>query len=202
MNILSNEQWIETEEGIGQIISLHDCYVEEFSPSFLSGEKNLNDLDYTICHYKLFMNFEGTVRKRSAIFNTNAFYCGELSEKYRKVLGQKIEKNSEAYEKFLKLKSKKPVKVNFDLFFHDTGDVDIGGLKGEIEKLNLAMNKPFIFEDFLRLLSDKNLDIDLIKANKNPNLTLSDFYIRLHNEDYASKDKKLQFKKVELIINS
>ena len=39
------------------------------------------------------------------------------------------------------------------------------------------------------------------KANKNPNLKVPDFYIRLHNENYDSKDKKLLFNKVELIVN-
>jgi len=38
------------------------------------------------------------------------------------------------------------------------------------------------------------------KANKNPNLKVPDYYIRLHNENYDSKDKKLLFNKVELIL--
>lgn len=201
MNTLSNDQWIETEEGIGQVISLHDCYVEKFSPSFLSGEKSLGELDLKICQYKLFMNFEGKIRKRSAIFTLNANYCEKLSDRYRKLRNEVIEQNGEAYDKFQSDKAKKPLKVNFELFFHNESGIDLDSMKESVKGINASLNKPFVFDDFIELVDNKGLAIDFDKANKNPNLKVPDYYIRLHNENYDSKDKKLLFNKVELIVN-
>ena len=75
-------------------------------------------------------------------------------------------------------------------------------IKEEVKGINASLNKPFVFDEFLKFADNKGLAIDLGKANKNPNLKIPDFYIRLYNENYDSKDKKLLFKKVELIINN
>lgn len=199
---INENDWIVTEEGIGQVISMYDRYVEKFSPSFLNSEKRLGEFDFKVCKYKLFMNFDGKIRKRSAIFTTNINYCEELSEKYQKLRDEVLEHNREAFEKFLNLKVNIPLTVNFELFFRNESGINLDVMKGDIKEISASLSKPFGFEEFLRFVDNKGLEIDLDKANKNPNLTAPDFYIRLHNENYATRNKTLLFKKVELIINN
>jgi hypothetical protein len=193
--------WIVTEDGIGQVLSYHNCYVEKYSPSFLRGEKKIGVLDHVICQYKLFMDFEGKIRKRNAILTSNANYCEKLSDKYQKLLNEVIEQNSEAYKKFQSYKAKNSQKINFELFFHNERGVDLDSMKESVKGINASLNKPFVFDDFIKLVDNQGLAIDFAKANKNPNLNIPDYYIRLHNENYGSKDKKLLFNKVELIVN-
>lgn len=39
MKVFEFGEWIATDEGVGQVISTHDFYTEEYSPAFQNSEK-------------------------------------------------------------------------------------------------------------------------------------------------------------------
>ena len=195
------DDWIETEHGIGKVLSLHNCYVEKYSPSFLEGEKKLNDLDCVICKYKLFMNFDGSVRKRNMVLSSNASYCAQLSDEYKGLLNQAIKANENNYEKFLAFKPTKSKPVIVELFFRNKKSTDLELLKKQVTEINNDLQKPFIFDDFEHLLLNKAETIKLQDANKNPDLQPPDYIIRLYNNEYSRSGKNLLFEKVDFTIN-
>ncbi|MET0116408.1 MAG: hypothetical protein ABW090_03180 [Sedimenticola sp.] len=193
-------QWIQTEEGVGQVISTHDLYVEEYSPDFLEGKKEIGELLVRVCVYKILSDYQGKIRKRKIIITSNIEYCDPISNEYKRIINKIIHENPAAFNRFMKLECNKNLYDEHRIFFQNRSH-NIESLKAGIDEINQELNKPFVFKDFKMAVKKHGLDIDFAKANKNPDLRPPDFYISLFNENYAIRNKQALFTKVQITIN-
>jgi len=189
--------WVVNEDGIAQVVSMHSTYIEEFSINYLNGSQAIGDLEYELCAYKVLCNFDGKPRKRNIRLVMNAEYCEPVSGEYLALLSNFKVKHPREYARFTDFKSKVPIKRSYHLSFHYRHP-DLSGLIESVAAIDSELPKPFVFSDFDKLAKTKKLNLDISRAYADPNIQPADFFLRLYNEDLATRDNKMLFWEVRL----
>lgn len=193
-------QWVCALEGLAQIISIHDFYVEEFSPEYMEGKKKPGEYSHSICVYKLLCDYNGKIRKRSLVQYSNIDMCEPVTGEYQILLDKVKTQNLTEFERHQNLTVKKTPVPPVKLFFRYQ-NADLASLNAGINAINHELDKPFIFPDFKKAVENHGLDIDFSKANKKPDLRPPDFYISLYIDNFVVRNKQTLFTKVEGIIS-
>lgn len=201
MQNLTKDQWIVTEEGICQVISTHDYYIEEYSLEYLEGNSDIGDFSKTICVYKILCDYEGNIRKRNIVKYANAKYFGPVSKKYKPTI-EKVKKESpDEFERFIKFTSKKKPFLVETFFFCYEEQSALNDLKLAVEEIGAELGDAFSFQDFKDAVIKEKLDINFSKANINSELRPADFIIALYNNDLIVRNKQAIFAGLRVIVS-
>lgn len=192
-------QWVDALEGIGQVLSLHDFFVEEFNPEIAEGKK-VGDSLLTLCVYKMLCDFKGKVRKRNLVLSCNANMCKPICHDSRLVLDEIQNGKPEAYKKYSDFKSKKPLGEPVDIWLRLPVD-QLDDLRNGIAIVNQKLDKPFTYIEFLEALKANGIDLDFTSMHKQDPVGSSDFIVSFFNKDYLVKDKRALFTDVRGVIN-
>jgi len=201
---IKTNDWVMVDDGLAQVLSMHDLHIEEFMPDYYmpdynGGRTKVGDFLQTMCVYKLLCDYDGKLRKRNRILSCNAAYCSPLDREYEIVI-QKLERlNPDELERFRKVELKKPIRHVFPMFFHQDG-LDLEAIQSEVELIGDNLPKPFVFSDFVAELKNRSVDLDLSRAGANPGITPSSFHIGLVSENYLVRDKRLLLVSVYMSI--
>jgi len=114
---LKTDPWIAGFDGIGHLLSLHPMFIEEFHKTYSEGA-GIGEAHFTRAHYKLFCNFNGSLRKRDHFKDCNADYCSNISTESEKIVKRLISENPENYKRYQKLEPKKNVVEKTELWLH------------------------------------------------------------------------------------
>ncbi len=199
-NELKKGHWVCALEGLAQIDSIHDFYVEQFSSEYLEEKKKVGEFSHRICVYKLLCDYDGKIRKRSLIQYSNVDMCEPVTGEYQILLDKVKIKNLTEYERHQSLIVKKIPVPPVKLFFKHP-NTDLESLSAGINAIDQELDKPFVFPDFKKAVEYQGLDIDFSKANRNPDLRPPDFYISFCCDSFVVRNKQILFTKVEGVIN-
>ncbi len=114
---IENDAWITGFDGIGQLISLHPLFIEEFHENYYKGEA-LGSQFFTTAYYKLFCDVDGALRKRNHFKDCNADYCKLLDDETKKLVEELIQNDQKNYERYVSLKPKKALLKKTELWLH------------------------------------------------------------------------------------
>jgi hypothetical protein len=101
-------EWIETMDGICQVLGTEKYVVEEFFKSDFP-ELNIGEVFDNKVVYKIFCDFEGKLRKTKFITHYSSKWCAPLSDKYIKIKDLVIEEHTGLYQEFEKRAIKNPI---------------------------------------------------------------------------------------------
>lgn len=197
---IAEGQWIDAYEGIGKVLSIHEFFVEEFSPDICRGKK-LGEHLLTLCVYKILCDFGGQIRKRNLIRTCNISVCRPLCAKSQAVLENVQEKNVEDYKRFNEFKSKSPVGEWVNIWL-DLPEAKLNRCKEFVDDLNVNLSKPFTYPEFRNMLDQSEFNPGLGSMHQKDRPNGSNFIISLFNEDFRVQEKRTLFTQVKGVINS
>ena len=194
--IIKKGQWIETLEGISQVLVAQDIFVEEFDRQS-SETLNLGDLKNTIVTYQILCDFSGKPRKRNRVNACNSTLCSELSQENEKLLQNIKESNTriiEAHDKYTykgKIGSWCAAWLPVDKKCSES-------TLNTLNEINRTIHKPFTYKEYCQKLGPENLYFP------DPKDLESDYFIvvEFFNESYKVVDKKRLFNDVRCRISA
>lgn len=193
-------QWVDAFDGIGQVLSLHDFYVEEFSPEIMEGKK-LGDYLLTLCVYKVLCDFEGKIRQRNLILSCNVNMCKPICHDSKLMLDEIQNEKPEDYRKYTVYKSKKPIGGPVDIWLRMPED-QLDLLQNGIEVVNKNVDKPFNYPEFLEALKEAGVYLDFSSMHQHNPIRSSNFIVSFFNKDYLVEGKRALFSDVKGVINA
>ena len=192
-----------TIDGIGQLISRHKLYVEEFqlqTPTNIENgkhSKSLGELDLEIGVYKLFCSFEGIPRKRFVIDSGNLSYISTLTEKYQAVLNKEKALDQERVEKFSKFNSKK-ANGSWCKFWVQAPIVSLSETADLLTSVFEALDSRFTFTEVLERFEEKGITLDYQIGVKDHGFVS----VNMFNENYETIGKRRVFTNVNVVKQS
>lgn len=191
--------WIDTLDGIGQVLLVKAEYVEEFIFDSVRKGKNIGDVDHISVIYKLLCDYDGKLRKRNKIATANINACDPISKQSKLVLGSIKEKNSDAYKEFIELRyeDRKPILHVFSFNISK----DYLYILDEVNRINEGISHPFVFKE-LNCYLKAEYGLDLLKQEK---IEHTECYIdiSLINEDFSINERKERlFNKIKIVARN
>lgn len=136
--------WIETIEGISQVLGTEKYVVEDFFKCDFPGLRVGETFDNKVV-YKIFCDFEGNPRKTKFIAHCSSTWCDPISKKYSELKDKVIKEHFDKYEKFSKRTIEKPVLANVE-FSVRVEPKRKNEIVANINKLLVNLNKEFSFD--------------------------------------------------------
>lgn len=192
---LTKDQWVDGLDGIGQILSLHNFYVEEYSPEIIEG-KSVGDFLRTIAVYKVLCHFNGKVRKRNIILSCNANLCRPISKNSQDFVKAIQDNQPNDYEKYIAYQKKKPIDHTVDIWLKVPVEIRMQIQEG-ISSINKELNKPFIYPEFEEKLKDHRIKINLDLMHNDEYPPKNNFIISFFNDNFLVKNKRALFTMVK-----
>lgn len=200
---VENGDWIETSGGIGQLVSSHKFYVEEYQvqvpdgAGFAPAKRPVGSEDLAIAVYKLFCNYEGVPRKRFALGRENMEYISPLSEKYKATLENAIKQSPESLQRFKDFRSKKRI-GDWKKFWIQVPVCEFEQYEILVKSIFAEIGTPFVFSEVLKLLDSHNIGLNY-RLNAPDQGFIS---VGMFNEGLATQGKRRVFTQTYVHINS
>ena len=193
-----NRQYIEAFDGIGQVLSIHDFFVEEYSKEYIN-EKDFGTPLITRVLYKMLCDFEGKIRKRSLVQYCNIDCCSPLSKSSQKIIDDIKNNFTKEYERFLNYKVKRPVQHVINAWLNVPEDI-VKDMEIFINEINKTFHSAFTYADLLVKIGEKYTTLDLYSMNKNFTRTNNNLVINLRNDNFATEGKRALFTSVRATL--
>lgn len=193
-------QWVDAFEGIGQVLSIHDFFVEEFSPEAVKGQE-IGDFLRTIVVYKMLCDFDGKIRKRKLILSCNANMCSPISQESQLIINSIQAEKTEIFRKYLDFKDKKPLGELVDIWFSLPIE-HIKEIQEKIAIINNELNTPFTYPTFVEKVNQHYVNIDLNSMHDQDRQGISNFIISFYNQELIVRNKRCVFSGVKGIQNT
>lgn len=150
MNRFEIGQWMECEDGYGQILYIRDLFVESFSID--QGEKRIGDFLRTIFICKILCDFDGKIKKRKRI---NSYTSINPIKKINLEQVKKIKKNEKEYYDYIHYEDK--IDICRQIFLvYKTDASNKEELKSQIAEINNRLQPAFTFKEFVKECKKSN----------------------------------------------
>lgn len=192
-------QWIECENGLGQVLCIRELYRESFEEPM--NEEKIGELRMTIAIVKIFCDFNGKIKSRGLIQSFLQKHCDEISSKNMKMVNTIIENNDSAYRKYTLYDDKLDLGNVISLkYFVDINK--ISEIKSDIQELRTKLLPIFTFKEFKKEFVKKDYGFKLenfitYKMQYNRSEIVE---IILNNRLYKVKGKEKLFDWVKIIL--
>lgn len=187
-------EWIEIDEGIGQLLYVRDNVVEKYSTEFNEGKRvgeNIGEI--LIC--KILCDYEGFCKKRNRIAAVKSEYASPVT-KESKVIVDEIKKNKpNEYRDYILYDDKSDIGGSLHLSIKVEESV-IDVLHNDIMSINNALPPSFTLNEFLKAFRDGVSSIDLDVELKKCPVFDPNFSIYLFCRLYKTINKKRIYSKV------
>jgi len=163
-------EWIETMDGICQVLGTEKYVVEEFFRADFP-ELNLGDVFDNKVVYKIFCDFDGKPRKTKFITHHSSKWCDPLSDKYINIRDRVIEEYPDLYQKFEKRSIEKPIlsNVEFSIRVEPKRKEEIieslNNLLSSLKKHNFNEVQELIYKKIDGMLSRQLANNDTLQTN-------------------------------------
>ena len=195
---LKEDEWIDTSDGIGKVISVNDFYVEEYSNEYKKG-KSIGEYSRTILIYKIYLDFLGNPRKRNYFKSSNEKLCSRLSNNSEELVNRFKSKYVHEYENIEKKK------FNFNLsnkvtYWINVPEEKIEDITNKVTEFKRIMPKKFNYLDIMRFIEDKDGGIDILSLNNSYTRARNNLGLILDNMNYEVKDHRALFSDVKVVV--
>ncbi|MEM6514328.1 MAG: hypothetical protein AAF660_15060 [Pseudomonadota bacterium] len=107
-----------SEDGVAQVISLSDVYIEEFNLCYRSGRCGLGEFIHTLVSYKVLCDFEGVPRKRNRATFASLSEVDVASAETLEIVSGIRNKHEEYFLDFLRYKSSVRLKNSYNAWLN------------------------------------------------------------------------------------
>ena len=194
-------KWVDGFGGIGQLISTHDLYFEEFSSP--TGEKkyNIGEKYFSVAIYKIFCDYEGKIRRRSHIQSCNADYCRTISQDSMTLVNKIKCNHPEDYEKFTKIKPKKPLGKWVDIWLSFPDEV-VEDYANKIFNMHKKLRETFTYPEYCQEFKNLEIESDGKSPHQLSRYGSNRIIISLFNADFKIKEKRMVFRKANCTLKN
>lgn len=186
--------WVETFEGIAQVLYVRENFVEKYTPEFCDGGKvGAYLFDMLVC--KLLCNFDGKIRKKNRTTALRSDYC-KSADAESMAMVESIKKNfPDDYRNFVVGDERADVGDSVLICFNVREDA-IAGLHEEIDAINCALGKSFTISEFVDMAKDRKIALDFTQVKPHTAGASVNFAVVLFNRLYKTVGKNRIYSRV------
>ena len=189
----TRDQWINAYDGIAQVISIHEFFVEEYCHEYKKGVP-LGQPLRTVVLCKILCDYAGNLRKRSLVQSCNVSLCSLLSEKSRAIIEAIKHSFPEEYNKFDKYKAKQPMRHIISNWLN-IPENQVGDIKYAVNHMDVGTL--FNYPQVLKYIKDCFPVLDLGAICQGCSRSNNNLVLRLHNDGFVVYEKRAVFTKIK-----